>query len=128
MRDVQADLEVCKSPRDDDWVASCGVCYGNFVLLARTYPDNPSASGTFCPDCRARKLIAPGVLHWKKRGSEYVAPSDISKLCEYIVMALDDTEMSLTKDSNNRRNVGMTPAYALAKRVCELMERSRKNE
>lgn len=51
----------------DDWVSECGVCEGNFVVRAADSEANPGPHGTFCPDCKATGLKAPGVLHWHKR-------------------------------------------------------------
>lgn len=64
---MKSDLPVMEEARDDDWVAECGVCDGNFALRADDSEDNPAPHGSFCPDCRALGLIAPGVLHWKLR-------------------------------------------------------------
>jgi hypothetical protein len=51
----------------DDWVSTCMICDGDFAVRLEESPENPSKSGTFCPDCRARGRIAPGVLHWRPR-------------------------------------------------------------
>lgn len=66
---VIADIPKIKVIRDDDWVATCGVCEGSFVIEKADSADNPSLSGSFCPDCKERRLIAPGVLHWSPRSS-----------------------------------------------------------
>jgi hypothetical protein len=62
-------IAVVKRLLDDDWIAECGVCEGNFVITAEDSPEIPSKSGTFCPDCRANNLKAPGVLHWRRRNA-----------------------------------------------------------
>jgi hypothetical protein len=51
----------------NDWVATCGVCDACFAVTAEASPENPSPSGSFCPDCQENRLKAPGVLHWRKR-------------------------------------------------------------
>lgn len=63
---MRADIPQATEFRYDDWVADCGVCGANFLVRASNSPDNPSPSGTFCPDCRP-KTKAPGVLHWRRR-------------------------------------------------------------
>lgn len=67
---VNLTMPVRTEGKTDDWVATCGVCMGNFSIAAEDCPDNPSSSGTFCPDCRARRMKAPGVLHWRKRSKD----------------------------------------------------------
>lgn len=61
------EIPIIKEQRDDDWVADCGVCEANFVVSAEDSPEIPSQSGSFCPDCRNTRLIAPGVLNWHRR-------------------------------------------------------------
>ena len=65
----QADIPKVTNIRDDDWVAECGVDGANFVIACDGSGQNPAPHGSFCPDCRARGLIAPGVLHWHRRVS-----------------------------------------------------------
>ena len=65
-----ADLRQATTARPDDWVSECGVCEGNFLIRAEDLSEQPSESGTFCPDCRANGAIAPGVLHWTRRTPE----------------------------------------------------------
>jgi hypothetical protein len=64
---MRANLREMRDPLSNDWVATCGVCNSDFSVRASDSPNIPSKSGTFCPDCRARGLMAPGVLHWKLR-------------------------------------------------------------
>ena len=64
---ITADIPKITAARDDDWVAVCGVCEGSFVVAKVDSADNPAPHGSFCPDCQARRLIAPGVLHWSPR-------------------------------------------------------------
>jgi hypothetical protein len=64
------DLPVIAEHRPDDWIAVCGLCDANFAIAAKDSPDNPAPHGIFCPDCRARRHIAPGVLNWQKREDE----------------------------------------------------------
>lgn len=64
---IQADIPKIAAPRDDDWVAVCGVCEGSFVVAKADNEANPAPHGSFCPDCKERRLIAPGVLHWHPR-------------------------------------------------------------
>lgn len=64
---MKADLPQITEGRLDDWVATCGVCEGNFAVRAADVPENPAPHGSFCPDCRAKKLMAPGVLYWQRR-------------------------------------------------------------
>lgn len=46
------------------WRATCGVDGSRWT--AEMHDDNdPPRGGTFCPDCQARHLMAPGVLNWK---------------------------------------------------------------
>jgi hypothetical protein len=59
---TQANLREMTEGRPDDWVATCMVCYGDFAIRHEDSPNNPSPSGSFCPDCKA-----PGVLHWRQR-------------------------------------------------------------
>lgn len=61
------DLPLIKERKPDDWVADCGVCAASFVIFSKDSPENPGPQGTFCPDCRDRKRIAPGVLNWRRR-------------------------------------------------------------
>lgn len=44
------------------WRARCGVDGSRWV--AEMHDDIPPPNGSFCPDCQARRLTAPGVLHW----------------------------------------------------------------
>jgi hypothetical protein len=46
------------------WRATCGVD-GSRWVAEMIDDDNPPAGGSFCPDCQARQMMAPGVLHWK---------------------------------------------------------------
>lgn len=43
--------------------AECGVCRAAWKV--ENQQENPAPHGSFCPDCRAGKLTAPGVLNWK---------------------------------------------------------------
>lgn len=43
------------------WRATCGVCDAAWKV---PQGDNPAPHGSFCPDCQARGMKAPGVLHW----------------------------------------------------------------
>ena len=51
------------------WVAMCGVCENWFEHPEHTI-ENPSPHGTFCPVCREKKLMAPGVLNWIQKDVE----------------------------------------------------------
>lgn len=62
-----AELPEIREALPDDWVAVCGLCEASFVVRAKDSEANPGPHGTFCPDCRARKHIAPGVLNWRRR-------------------------------------------------------------
>ena len=53
--------------RADDWGAQCLVCNSRFCVRKEDSPENPAPHGSFCPDCRSRKMAAPGVLHWGLR-------------------------------------------------------------
>lgn len=66
---MQEGIPTITEQLDDDWTSFCGVCLADFVIAAKDSVDNPSASGTFCPDCRARGMKAPGVLHWRRRAA-----------------------------------------------------------
>jgi len=44
------------------WRAKCGVDGSCWSVESDV---NPAPSGSFCPDCRAQKLAAPGVLNWR---------------------------------------------------------------
>ena len=66
---IKAEMPAITEALDDDWVAECGVCSADFVVRASDSLENPQPHGGFCPDCRARRLIAPGVLHWRRRAS-----------------------------------------------------------
>jgi MinD superfamily P-loop ATPase len=68
-REVDKNIPAITAALDDDWVSECGVCNSPFAIRASDCDDNenPFPHGTFCPDCRARGLKAPGVLHWSKR-------------------------------------------------------------
>lgn len=61
------ELPTVREPQADDWVAECGVCEGQFAIRAADSPENPAPTGSFCPDCKQSRLIAPGVLHWRRR-------------------------------------------------------------
>lgn len=45
------------------WGATCGVDGSRWI--ATMIDDTPPKGGSFCPDCQKRRMIAPGVLHWK---------------------------------------------------------------
>jgi len=62
-----ADIPKVTEINDSDWVATCGVCEGNFVIHEDGSDKNPYPHGSFCPDCRAKRLMAPGVLNWHRR-------------------------------------------------------------
>ncbi len=62
------DLPQIRTALPDDWVATCGVCEARFAIRAADVPEgNPYPHGSFCPDCRERRLMAPGVLNWFRR-------------------------------------------------------------
>lgn len=67
---TQAALREMTIGLPDDWIAECLICNGDFAIRHEDSPDNPSPSGTFCPDCKARGRIAPGVLHWHRRSPQ----------------------------------------------------------
>lgn len=73
---TRADLPECSVADPNDWVATCGVCEGGFVVPGIVQETNPAPSGSFCPDCRSTHLNAPGVLHWKKRASSLTSPHE----------------------------------------------------
>jgi hypothetical protein len=61
-------MRVLEGQRPDDWVSTCGVCGEFFAVRSEDAPEgNPFPHGTFCPDCQAKGLVAPGVLHWQPR-------------------------------------------------------------
>lgn len=63
-----ATLPTIDEAKPDDWVALCLVCDSAFVVRSDDAPaDGPAPHGSFCPDCRENKKIAPGVLNWSKR-------------------------------------------------------------
>lgn len=43
------------------WTAHCHVCEANWNAEGE---HNPFPRGCFCPDCRAEKRSAPGILNW----------------------------------------------------------------
>ena len=61
------------SPEIEMWRAQCGVCDAKWKVdkdesgrtLTAEPADNPGPHGTFCPDCRGRGMMAPGVLNWR---------------------------------------------------------------
>lgn len=64
---VNVEMPTISEEMDDDWISRCGLCEASFVIRAVHAAENPSPSGAFCPDCKARRHIAPGVLHWRRR-------------------------------------------------------------
>lgn len=64
---MKADLPQMTEGMPDDWTATCGVCIADFAVRKSDSENNPAPHGSFCPDCRQRGLIAPGVLHWNPR-------------------------------------------------------------
>ncbi len=46
------------------WTGKCAIC-SNWFEHPKKGAENPSPHGTFCPVCRERKMIAPGVVHFK---------------------------------------------------------------
>lgn len=67
---MQARLPEATEPRPDDWVSECLVCLGAFSVRAVDSPQNPAPTGSFCPDCRENRRVAPGVLHWFRRSEQ----------------------------------------------------------
>jgi hypothetical protein len=63
------------------WRAQCGVCYSSWVGESE---ECPSESGTFCPNCRDKGLMAPGVLNWVSDAQDVPEPrtkrSNVTKL------------------------------------------------
>lgn len=48
----------------DTFIATCGVCGAGYEHLAM--PSEASLrAGTFCPACKDRGRLAPGILHWE---------------------------------------------------------------
>lgn len=45
------------------WRAKCGVC--GSAWIAEMKDDADPCAMSFCPDCKSRGLMAPGVLNWK---------------------------------------------------------------
>lgn len=45
------------------WRATCGVDGSRWTAQMKD-DANPPAAGSFCPDCQARGMKAPGVLNW----------------------------------------------------------------
>lgn len=64
---MKAALPEITEGRSDDWVARCGVCLSAFAIQNADCQDHPAPNGSFCPDCKARGLMAPGVLNWHIR-------------------------------------------------------------
>jgi hypothetical protein len=58
------------------WIAQCGVCLAYFESKIKS-EDNPHPYGAFCPQCKERGLIAPGVLHFKPENNfPFLAPKE----------------------------------------------------
>lgn len=66
----KANLVEANVPLQTDWISQCGVCEENFLIRDDAEPGNPYPHGSFCPDCKESGLIAPGVLHWKRRNDK----------------------------------------------------------
>lgn len=61
-------LPLEKFPRR--WIGQCLVCMNWFEHPKQT-AENPAPGGTFCPVCRANKLMAPGVVNFKAEMVEH---------------------------------------------------------
>lgn len=62
---TKADLPIMLTALPDDWVARCAVCDTKFAIRAVHQETQPNSC--FCPDCQVNRLVAPGVLSWKRR-------------------------------------------------------------
>lgn len=63
-----------KSDPQTTWRAVCGV--DGSAWKVDGVAENPAPTGSFCPDCRERRMMAPGVLHWKPDAAKEVTHAE----------------------------------------------------
>lgn len=97
------------------WHAQCGVCFTEAVPIESA--DNPYPHGVFCPECRANKLKAPGVMNF----TASPATDDIGRLVESMCKAYAEAtdyyvpfHSGLRSESADKMRVGMRAAIEAA--------------
>lgn len=97
------------------WRATCGVDGSHWMV--KDAAENPAPTGSFCPDCRERKMTAPGVLHWKPDTAAKDAIADL----EDAIVDLEEVRRAVFGDVGDEPDV-----YADYDRCSELMGKMRR--